>query len=111
MMEVLSPWVSDLDCDRVRIVAPARIPSGHLGVTIGHRVYLRHRPDPLDPGSRELVLHELAHVRQVERMGLLGFAQGYGVEWARLLSYRDHPMEIEARRAATRSPVGDTGSH
>ncbi len=101
--EVLRPWTADLEWPRVRIVAPALIPTGHLGVTIGHRIYLRSRPEPLDVRWRDLVLHELAHVRQVERMGLLGFAHGYGVEWARTLSYRDHPMEIEARNSAGHS--------
>ncbi len=102
LLEALAPHVSDLDHRRVRLVSPALIPTGHLGVTIGHRIYLEVAPDVSDPASMALLLHELAHVRQVERMGLLGFAHSYGVQWAHGLSYRDHPLEVEARRVAAR---------
>lgn len=46
--------------------------------------------------SARLIAHELAHVDQIERMGLVA----YWVRYAWLLvrrGYGNHPMEVEAR--------------
>lgn len=95
----VEPVVSDIDLDAVRVVWPARIPTGHAGVTVGHRVHLAREPDPTSIDDLTLVVHELVHVRQRERWGRIAMMQRYGVGWARVLSYRHHPLEIEARTA------------
>ncbi|MFP5247223.1 MAG: hypothetical protein ACLGH0_11060 [Thermoanaerobaculia bacterium] len=52
-----------------------------IGITLGHTVYLQRAmpPEKYEP----LVRHELAHVRQVDRLGLLRFYWRYGTEFAR----------------------------
>ena len=76
-----------------------------IAITLGHRVYLR---EPLEgPALERLIRHELAHVAQVERLGLLVFLWRYVAEfarnWVRLRSiaaaYSAISFEIEARAA------------
>ena len=63
-----------------------------LGVTLGHRIYLR--PGAYDPGSAdgiELLGHELVHVRQYrDGMTVPGYL------WASRRGYRRNRYEIEA---------------
>lgn len=52
-----------------------------VAITLGRRIYIRAN---VARGSLERLLrHELAHVRQVERYGLLGFYARYLAEFAR----------------------------
>lgn len=76
-----------------------------VAITLGHRIYVRKA---LESASFErLLLHELAHVRQVDRLGLLVFLWRYVGEfmrnWVRLRSvgaaYAAISFEIEARAA------------
>ncbi len=76
-----------------------------VAITLGRRIYVRGM---LESASFERVLrHELVHVRQVERLGLLTFLGRYLVEfarnWLRLRSfgaaYAAISFEIEARAA------------
>ncbi len=97
LVSALGAEVCDMDLSRVRVVAPARIPSGHGGLTLGRTVFVRRAIDPNNEGHLALVAHELMHVRQAERWGRWGMARRYGVEWIRQLSYHDHPLEVEAR--------------
>ena len=52
--------------------------------------------DPADLSLVSLLLHELVHVEQAQRFGRKGMAKEYGVQWVKALSYRDHPLEVEA---------------
>lgn len=53
-----------------------------IGITLGRRIYLS--PRMLDRPQAEverLIRHELAHVRQVARLGLIPFLWQYAAEW------------------------------
>jgi hypothetical protein len=76
-----------------------------IAITLGHRIYLRRQ---LEGAALErLIRHELAHVAQVDRLGLLLFLWRYVAEfarnWVRLRSvaaaYAAISFEIEARAA------------
>ena len=101
LREVVLPFVDgfELDIAHVRMRAPAFVPSGPSGLTLGRRIFLTREPDADSPDDMALLIHELVHVEQRVRYGRLAMMHRYGVEWARRLSYRDHPMEIEAREA------------
>lgn len=87
--------------DGVLLFAGARGPIGWLlrrrgftATALGHAVVARGEPSP------ELLAHELAHVRQAERLGVL-----FGPVYVGLLArygYRDHPLELAARAEAGR---------
>jgi len=98
LVAVLGGAVEDLDMDRVEIVERARIPSGHAGLTLGWTVFVDRSLSATSIADVALLAHELMHVRQCQRWGHWGMAKRYGTEWMRLLSYRDHPLEVEARR-------------
>lgn len=73
-----------------------------IAITLGRRIYLRKT---LEGASYERLLrHELAHVEQIERLGLIGFLVRYVTEfsrnWIRLrnvgAAYAAISFEIEA---------------
>lgn len=76
-----------------------------VAITLGRRIYVREMLESVSFGR--LLRHELAHVRQVERLGLVVFLWRYLVEfarnWVRLRSfaaaYAAISFEIEAREA------------
>lgn len=76
-----------------------------IAITLGHRIYIREMLE--DTAFERLIRHELAHVRQVERLGLLRFLWRYVAEfarnWVQLRSvpaaYAAISFEIEARAA------------
>jgi Domain of unknown function (DUF4157) len=83
------------------VLAAARIFDGRvpfwlrpdmLGVTLGHRIYLRRGAyDPTSAAGVELLGHELVHVRQYrEGMTVLRYL------WASRRGYRRNPYEVEA---------------
>lgn len=85
---------------------------GVAGITLGRTIYLRAaeaRPLPLD-GLERLVRHELAHVRQVNRLGLPMFLIRYLSEFLGHLvrersldaAYRKISFEVEAAAAEQR---------
>lgn len=51
---------------------------GVAGITLGRRIYLHHVVEDLG----RLVRHELAHVRQIERLGVFRFYVTYVGEYA-----------------------------
>lgn len=78
---------------------------GVIAITLGRRIYVR---EAMASASFERLLkHELAHVRQVQRLGLLGFLWRYLSEYARhwrrlrngQAAYAAISFEIEARAA------------
>jgi hypothetical protein len=80
----------------LRIVVPWMAASG---LTIGHVLIYRNQAD-----ARTLHAHEIVHVRQWERWGLL-FPLAYGVASVRAAMagghyYRDNVFEVEARQIA-----------
>lgn len=52
-----------------------------IGITLGRRIYLNARAKP--ESIERLLRHELAHVRQINRLGLLVFYWRYVREFAR----------------------------
>jgi len=76
-----------------------------IAITLGRRIYVRQT---MAPASFERLLrHELAHVRQVQRLGRVRFLWRYTAEfvrhWIRLrnvsAAYAAISFEIEARAA------------
>ena len=79
-----------------------------IAITLGRRIYLSARTASMQQASLERLLrHELAHVRQVERLGLVVFLWRYVAEFLRHLrtersvqrAYNRISFEIEAVRA------------
>jgi hypothetical protein len=65
------------------------------GLTLGHGIFIRHD----QWGNRPLIVHELIHTCQYERMGFEGFLKQYLLECV-TLGYNSSPMELEARHGA-----------
>ena len=78
---------------------------GVAAITLGRRIYVREAM--ASAAFERLMKHELAHVRQVHRLGLLRFLWRYVTEfarhWVRLrngaAAYAAISFEIEARAA------------
>ena len=80
---------------------PGRLGWRYRAITFGRVVLC---VDRLDEG---LLAHELVHVRQSEKLGILYFpAYVAGSVWAHFTGrhyYRDNPFEVEARRRSGRA--------
>ncbi|HVS30796.1 MAG TPA: hypothetical protein VMS98_05010 [Thermoanaerobaculia bacterium] len=78
---------------------------GIAGITLGRRIYLSPRVSQQQ--VERFLRHELAHVRQIARLGLARFYWAYGVEYIRLRrrgmsspeAYRNISFEMEAAAA------------
>ena len=79
-----------------------------IGITLGRRIYLAPHVAAMPPAQAErLIRHELAHVRQIQRLGLIRFLWQYGREYVRhrragmssAAAYDAISFEEEARRA------------
>lgn len=88
------------------------------GITLGRRIYLHPRTAAQTlPEVEQLVRHELVHVRQVLRFGLLPFLTRYVVEYIRNRSrgmdkrdaYRNISFELEAFAEETRGEKSPGG--
>lgn len=83
------------------------LPKGADGLTLGKVVIVRHGKE----ASPYLLRHELVHVRQWRRYGVLGFSARYlgAYAWGRVRrqghrgAYLRIPLEIEADWVARRS--------
>ena len=92
--------------ERVRVVKVPVLAPGASGMTIGRFVFLRSDVDR--SGGRELLAHELVHVRQYAELGVAKFLLRYLRDYLRgLRTLRDHraaylaiPTEVEARTEA-----------
>lgn len=81
---------------------------GAAATTLGRFVFVRER----SAGSERLIRHELVHVRQWRRLGVVGFLRRYLGDYLRWrlrryphwAAYRRIPMEIEAEWEA-RAPA------
>ena len=86
------------------------VPPGAAAITIGPLVSVRRRW----AGDARLIRHELVHVAQWRRLGVLGFLRRYlwAYAWWRahghghLAAYRRIPLEVEAEWQA-RTGRGD----
>lgn len=93
---------------RVRILKVPVLPPGAAGMTIGRFVLLTNDDDR--SGERELLAHELVHVRQYHEYGLVGFLWRYLVDYLKgVRTHRRHrkayleiPFEEEARTLTKR---------
>jgi Domain of unknown function (DUF4157) len=79
-----------------------------IGITLGRRIYLNPKVSSRPNSYMERLLrHELAHVRQVNRHGLIGFLVRYVTEFLRhfvreksvAAAYRKISFEVEAAAA------------
>lgn len=84
---------------------------GTLAITIGRRIYLGERLLSRGPEEIEtIVAHELEHVRQFARLGVVRFAWLYARDYVRnrrrgmsaYEAYEAIPFEVEARVAENR---------
>lgn len=68
--------------------------SDNYAVTIGRTIFVSCSKEQFlsDPSW---ITHELTHVRQYERLGMIGFLQRYFVYYI-LYGYRQNPLEKEA---------------
>lgn len=65
-------------------------------MTFDHVIVFNEARCPWPP-PRRLLVHELVHVAQYERLGVHGFAEEYVVGWIRAgYEYRRIPLEVEA---------------
>jgi len=93
--------------DGYRLWIGGPVPKGSAGITLGSTVIVRDGHE----GSQYLIRHELVHVRQWRRHGVLGFGVrylgAYTVWRVRLKghhgAYHRIPLEIEADWVARRS--------
>jgi hypothetical protein len=95
--------VSMQDLDRARLVTVPVLAPGIAGMTLGRWILLRrgHEHD------RDLIAHELVHVRQWRELGAVRFLLRYLGAYARGRlrglghqgAYEAIPLEAEARRA------------
>ncbi len=100
---------------QVRIVGVPVLASGADGMTFGPFIFLRRDEDR--SGTRELIAHELVHVRQFLELGPRRFLTRYLRDYLReLRRHRNHheaylaiPFEAEARREAARWAAGREG--
>lgn len=81
---------------------------GVIGITLGRRIYFSPALLERTPAEVErLVRHELAHVRQVNRLGLIRFLWQYAAEYIRhrragltsSQAYQRISFEVEAHAA------------
>lgn len=83
------------------------VPRGADAITIGRVISVRRRA----AGSARLLRHELVHVRQWRRFGVLGFLRRYLGAYLRWRArgyphwgaYRRIPLEVEAEWVARRT--------
>lgn len=88
------------------------MPPGAAAITLGRLIIVR-RGVPERQGWDRLLRHELIHVEQWQRLGLLRFALRYAgaYAWLRLrgwthwAAYRRLPLEIEAEWRARTDPL------
>jgi hypothetical protein len=84
------------------------VPPGAAAITLGSLVIVRSR----SAGNPHLLRHELVHVGQWRRFGVVGFLRRYlrgylrarWSGWPHWAAYRRIPFEIEAEWTARRSP-------
>lgn len=78
---------------------------GVVAITLGRRIYVA--ADVAEERAERFIRHELAHVRQINRLGLLRFYWRYGREYlanrrrgmSPSAAYRNISFEIEALAA------------
>jgi hypothetical protein len=93
--------VPPLDRARARVVVVARLAPGTAGMTIGRWILLRRGQET----NRELLAHEMVHVRQWRERAVAGFLAAYLGEYLRGRlhglghgdAYRRISFEVEAR--------------
>ncbi len=90
-----------------RIWVGGPVPPGASAITLGRLIIVRRG----SAGDERLLRHELAHVRQWRRFGMVGFLRRYlgaylGWRWrgyGHRGAYRRIPLEVEAEQEAHRA--------
>ncbi|CAN5699041.1 hypothetical protein BH20ACT2_BH20ACT2_24790 [soil metagenome] len=89
------------------------VPPGAAAITLGSLIVIRRRA----AGSSRLLRHEVEHVRQWRRLGVVGFLSRYLVDYGRWRlrghphwsAYRRITLEIEAEWRARTAVDADPG--
>lgn len=79
-------------------IAAYRLGSVRVAIVVGHTIYLHNTTTGHFLNSPAWLLHELKHVDQYERLGLIGFLWKYLLETIRN-GYYNNALEVEARNA------------
>jgi len=116
------PWglVTLHDGPGLNLIARLALRRGHPAITLGRRVYFRQRPPPdLNAAPEEakiLFLHEMTHVWQYRRLGMVRFLLRYadeffahGCDAARL--YRFAPGETRFAEATLEAQAEIVGEY
>jgi hypothetical protein len=96
--------------DGARIWVGGPVPPGSSAITLGRLIIVRRRA----AGDARLLRHELVHVRQWRRLGVVGFlrrylgayVQGRWRGYGHREAYLRIPLEVEAEQEADRAPPG-----
>ena len=99
---VLDDEIVDIDIYTGHWVS--KIILGASGVTLGSRIYLDYPGTRSDRGrvaTIDLLVHEIGHVRQAQKLGLL-YLPTYLLKSVVMIFGRKHPMELEASSFAVR---------
>jgi hypothetical protein len=83
---------------RIARWASLKLKTNNMAVTLGHTIYLHNSSKSEFLKNRTWVCHELAHVKQFERYGIMFFLLKYS--WESLVrGYYNNCLEVEARAA------------
>ena len=85
-------WLARLAA--LKMKAPA------VALVVGNTIYLHGMSHHDLTSNQRMLRHELKHVEQYKRLGLLRFLALYLWYWLRV-GYYHNPLEIEARQAET----------
>ena len=91
-------WIARLAAAKLRVSSCA--------ITIGNSIFLYNatREDFLN--NEAWYRHELAHIKQYNQYGMMGFLVRY-LWYSIRYGYHNNPLEIEARRAEEDDHIGD----
>lgn len=91
---------------RIARFAAWKLKSKSIAITIGHTIHLHNTSTAAFLKNKSWVCHELKHVEQFERYGLLTFLFRYTWESLRK-GYYQNRWEIEARAAECDQTLSD----
>lgn len=79
-------------------IAARKMKSEKMAMVVGRTIYLHNTPKEEFLQNRRWLRHELAHIRQFQALGVVGFLYQYLVESVRK-GYYNNRFEVEAREA------------
>ena len=97
-MEALPHYIKLVPNSWLARLAAKKLGAQSAALVLGHTIHLFNITEQEFKSSPRLVRHELKHVEQYQRLGLIKFLWLYG--WYSLrYGYINNPLEAEARKA------------